>query len=420
MQKGNMTDFDLFVKRSLQDAEEEVSPRVWSGIESRLAAMEAQKAAAASRKNHSFGWGWPVAALAMAAVLAAVIILPGTKRNSNLINHNDTTLLTDASTGRQVTVSGQDGGEPVTVSEVPAASGQNSASGRQQLRPAGRVSAPVISEGQAKSQESSAPAQQKTLEPQAGKPAVQEPQAAEPAAQEPKTQHEVVTPAAGQPDEFARMAYEDQMSRKAPVRISALAGGNLGAGNSASSAPLYGVSAKNDYIPSEIQEQGESSYSIPFSVGVGVRFELTPRLSIGTGVDYSLLSRNFNGSLASASGAVTKGDIRHDMQYIGVPLNIYFNLLGSGSLRLFAFGTGEAEWALSSKYTLGDQRISYKVNGTQFSAGGGLGVEFRITDGFGIYAAPNARYYFNCGQPKSIRTEKPFLINFNAGLHFYF
>lgn len=419
MQKGNMTDFDLFVKRSLQDAEEEVSPRVWRGIESRLAAMEAQKAAAASRKNHSFGWGWPVAALAMAAVLAAVIILPGTKRNSNLINHNDTTLLTDASTARQVTVSGQDGGKSVTVSEAPATSGQISASGRQQLRQAGMVSVPVVSERQDEPQES-VTAQQKTVEPQAAKPAVQEPQAVEPATQEPKTQHEVVTPAAGQPDEFARMAYEDQMSRKAPVRISALAGGNLGAGNSASSAPLYGVSAKNDYIPGGIQEQGESSYSIPFSVGVGVRFELTPRLSVGTGVDYSLLSRNFNGSLATASGAVTKGDIRHDMQYIGVPLNIYFNLLGSGSLRLFAFGTGEAEWALSSKYTLGDQRISYKVNGTQFSAGGGLGVEFRITDGFGIYAAPNARYYFNCGQPKSIRTEKPFLINFNAGLHFYF
>lgn len=401
MQKGNMTDFDLFVKRSLQDAEEEVSPRVWSGIESRLAAMEAQKAVAASRKNHSFGWGWPVAALAMAAVLAAVIILPGTQRNSNLTNHNDTTLLSDASTVRQVTVSGQD----------PA--------GRQQFRPVSKVSVPGVSARQAEPQ-ASAPVEQK---PQASEPVAQEPQqpqAAEPAAQEPQAPQETVTPAAGQPDEFARMAFEDQMSRKAPVRISALAGGILGAGNSASSAPLYGVGSKNDYIPGDIREEGESSYSIPFSVGVGVRFGLTPRLSIGTGVDYSLLSRNFNGSLTGASGAVTKGNIRHNMQYIGVPLNVYFELLGGGSLRLFAFGTGEAEWPLSSKYAMGDETVSYKVYGTQFSAGGGLGVEFRITDGLGLYAAPNARYYFNCGQPKSIRTEKPLLVNFNAGLHFYF
>ena len=419
MQKGNMTEFDLFVKRSLQDAEEEVSPRVWSGIESRLAAMEAQKAAAASRKNHSFGWGWPVAALAMAAVLAAVIILPGTQRNSNLTNHNDTTLLSDASTVRQVTVSGQDGGESVTVSEAPAASGQNSVPLRQQLRPVSKVSVPGVSAQQPEPQ-ASAPVEQKQQAAEQIAQEPQQPQAAEPAAQEPQAPQEAVRPAVGQPDEFARMAFEDQMSRKAPVRISALAGGILGAGNSANAAPIYGVSAKNDYIPGDIREEGESSYSIPFSVGVGVRFGLTPRLSIGTGVDYSLLSRNFNGSLTGASGAVTKGNVRHNMQYIGVPLNVYFELLGGGSLRLFAFGTGEAEWPLSSKYTLGDETVSYQVRGTQLSAGGGLGVEFRITDGLGLYAAPNARYYFNCGQPKSIRTEKPLLINFNAGLHFYF
>ena len=416
MQKGNMTDFDLFVKRSLQDAEEEVSPRVWSGIESKLAAMEAQKAAAASRKNRSFGWGWPAAALAMAAVLAAVIILPGTKRNSNLTNHNDTSLLSDARTDRQVAVSGQDGGESPTaaaesgtVAGIPSAYRRSSSAGVKAAEPrVPQQAAPVAQE------------------PQEAAPAMQEPQAqqevapAAQVAQEPQKPQEAVQPALQQPDEFARMAFEDQMSRKAPVRISALAGGNLGAGNTASSAPLYGVSSKNDYIPGEIREEGESSYSIPFSVGVGVRFGLTPRLSVGTGVDYSLLSRNFNGSFTSASGSVSKGTIRHNMQYIGVPLNVYFELLGGGSLRVYAFGTGEAEWPLSSKYTLNGETASYKVYGTQFSAGGGLGVEFRITDGLGLYAAPNARYYFNCGQPKSIRTEKPLLVNFNAGLHFYF
>ena len=219
-----MTDFDLFVKRSLQDAEEEVSPRVWRGIESRLAAMEAQKAQAASRKNHSFGWGWPAAALAMAAVLAAVIILPGTKRNSNLTNHNDTTLLSDASTGRQVTVSGQDGGESVIaaaesgiVAEVPAAHRRSSAAGV-------KNQAVKVSEPQAPQQ--AAPVAEAAQEPQTEVQAA--PQEAAPAAQvaqEPQASHEAVRPAAGQPDEFARMAFEDQMSRKAPVRISALAGG---------------------------------------------------------------------------------------------------------------------------------------------------------------------------------------------------
>ncbi len=412
MQKGNMTEFDLFVKRSLQDAEEEVSPSVWDGIERRLDAMEAPKAAAASRKNHSFSWGWPAAALAMAAVLAAVIILPGTKSNSNLI-HN-TAPVAEAQSGAQTTVSGQ-----APDAEIPAAVAgllaQNTPSRSDEgISQAGKGRAASAQGGQGSINE--APA----AEPQTAENKEVEQQVASPAA-EPLPAKAGPREAEVLSDEFARMAFEDQMSRKGPVRISALAGGILGTGNSASSAPMYGVNSKNDYIPGEIHEEGESSYSIPFSVGAGVRFALTPRLSVGTGVDYSLVSRTFNGSFTSpVSGSTSKGSIRHNMQYIGVPVNVYYNLLGRGSLRLYAFGTGEAEWALSSKYSMAGETVSYQVRGTQLSAGGGLGVEFRIVDGFSLYVAPNARYYFNCGQPKSIRTERPLLINFNAGLMFNF
>ena len=44
-----------------------------------------------------------------------------------------------------------------------------------------------------------------------------------------------------------------------------------------------------------ISELGASSYGVPFSLGVGVRFPITRRLSIGTGLDYTLLTRSFTG-----------------------------------------------------------------------------------------------------------------------------
>jgi hypothetical protein len=65
-----MEDFDLFVKRSLQDAEMDVPPRVWKAIESKL------DAAAAPSKG--FRWAW--VAVAAAAALAAVIIIPSPKK----------------------------------------------------------------------------------------------------------------------------------------------------------------------------------------------------------------------------------------------------------------------------------------------------------------------------------------------------
>ena len=33
---------------------------------------------------------------------------------------------------------------------------------------------------------------------------------------------------------------------------------------------------------------------------------------------------------------------------------------------------------------------------------------------------PGANYYFNCNQPRSIRTERPLLLNFDVGLRFNF
>ncbi|HOE94244.1 MAG TPA: hypothetical protein PLU97_02465, partial [Candidatus Cryptobacteroides sp.] len=72
--KKHMEDFDLFVKRSLQDAEMDVPPRVWKAIESKLDA--------AAAPHRGFRWAW--VAVAAAAALAAAIIIPSTQNNSKL------------------------------------------------------------------------------------------------------------------------------------------------------------------------------------------------------------------------------------------------------------------------------------------------------------------------------------------------
>ena len=39
-------------------------------------------------------------------------------------------------------------------------------------------------------------------------------------------------------------------------------------------------------------------------------------------------------------------------------------------------------------------------------------------DSIGLYLDPSVRYYFHGNQPKSIRTDKPFMFNLDAGLRF--
>lgn len=170
--------------------------------------------------------------------------------------------------------------------------------------------------------------------------------------------------------------------------------------------------------PSGFTEQGASSYGIPFTVGIGARFHLTPRLSLGTGLDYSLLTRTFAGSYQDVSGSVS-----HTMHYLGIPVKLYYDIISSGKIDFYVYGGGEIEYCVSNQYRLfsnPDIVKSYPVSGPQFSAGGGLGVEFRLTRRVGLYFDPGVNYYFPGNQPKSIRTEKPFLLSFDAGVRFNF
>ena len=57
-----------------------------------------------------------------------------------------------------------------------------------------------------------------------------------------------------------------------------------------------------------------------------------------------------------------------------------------------------------------------KVDGVQTSVNLGIGVEFLLGKHLGLYIDPSLRYYFDCGQPKSIRTAQPLMMGFEMGL----
>ena len=62
--------------------------------------------------------------------------------------------------------------------------------------------------------------------------------------------------------------------------------------------------------------------------------------------------------------------------------------------------------------------LSRSVPGVQGSAALGLGVSFNLSDHISLYLDPSARYYFGEGQPKTIRTQQPFMFNLEFGLRF--
>ena len=138
-----------------------------------------------------------------------------------------------------------------------------------------------------------------------------------------------------------------------------------------------------------------------------------------------MLSSTFNGTYTEVNSDFIRSinsEIVHDVQYIGVPLNLYYNILNNRNLRFYVWGGGTAERGISNRFRIksdaGDIFYNESINGLQWSAAGGLGLEFLIGKHLGLYLDPSARYYFDCGQPSSIRTKHPFMLNYEVGLRF--
>ncbi len=168
----------------------------------------------------------------------------------------------------------------------------------------------------------------------------------------------------------------------------------------------------------------KSSYGIPLSFGVGVKFDISRRWSVGTGLNYTYLSRQFFGRYTKVADdgnieGVTSSDIRNQQHYIGIPVNVFYDVVTNDKISFYAYAGGSVEKCVTDSYSLLNTSIRHKekIDGVQLSANVGIGVEFMLGKYLGLYIDPSVRYYFeNRNQPKSIRTVQPLMLGFEIGL----
>lgn len=393
---------DEQLRNMLANAEVKVPRRVWRNISSRL-----DEAAPVSSP---YGWmKWAGAAFAVAAIVFGVFLLNPKSTENPIPTYSN---ISEAPVAQASPV--MDEPEP----DVLTAAGEQEA-------PAPSRRRSIVAQAAEPEAVEIVPA--KEWESENTQPAVEE----TPAQEVPKTVVKPRSPKRSAPfvDPFAAMAFEDRQAFK-PRAKALYAQGSIGGNDSDISfaANRARMSSGTAIEKTGIKELGESVYGIPFSVGIGVRFYVLPKLSFGTGLSYSLLSRTFDGQYqrVNGQGAVEfseKGSVHHMMHYIGIPVNAYYDIISGDKIRFYVYGGGEAEYCVSNKYTLYSATdIVYRspVNKLQWSVGAGLGVEFRLSGHLGLYLDPSVRYYFHCDQPKNVRTERPFMANFDAGLRFDF
>ena len=100
-----------------------------------------------------------------------------------------------------------------------------------------------------------------------------------------------------------------------------------------------------------------STYGIPLSFGAGVKIDFTDRWSLGVGLNYTLLTRRFYGSYTriNEQGSIEMNmqtDIRNSQNYVGIPVNAFYNIVNSRHLNFYTYAGGTVEKCVSDKYQL--------------------------------------------------------------------
>lgn len=178
-------------------------------------------------------------------------------------------------------------------------------------------------------------------------------------------------------------------------------------GISTASSSLYGFDGYEDnpfkYGPSEQPTQIEQHvhHRLPVRFGLSLRYRLTDRWSVESGLLYTHLSSDIT---TTVDGVTTVTEQR--LNYIGLPLNISYDLWKNRSFGLYVTTGGTIEKQL-------------EASPWQFSINGAVGAEYKLMDNFSLYAEPGLGYYFKDGSNKpTIYQDHPLNFNLSFGLRF--
>lgn len=249
-------------------------------------------------------------------------------------------------------------------------------------------------------------------------------------------------------DEYLKETPSEKARAKRSGGFSAgiVAGGAVGGNTSGSKPtamvmganPLAAGVTKTDWIDKdskasaivynqpEVQE--EYSHKIPVKVGLTVRYNITGRLGVETGLTYSVLSASVKiGNSETGKNWSTGSQTLH---YLGIPLNISFNILNSRYVNIYVTGGAMMEKSISGsiktdEYVDGKfaRTLTAKISpkGLQWSVNAAAGVQANILPQLGFFVEPGVSHHFKNGsRVRSIYTDKPTDFSLGFGLRYSF
>lgn len=420
--------FDLKIRSIMENGKEEVPDRVWDAVQQRLSALEYSSAERGKQQRRTVMSRliYAAAGVAAAAAIAAAVIFTGPSGSQQ----GPDTLADAGNSGQAMTQpAGQSGGtgdndimidvvpreESITGKDIDSISGQIAAIGLTAYvpEPMSESGMPGISAAADRTSAAGTTAGTRT----ATVPEVQETGSTH---EDQKTGTASGITEAAQDEWAATTGTEERQSRRPEISLTVY-GNALSNNSDGKSSRRPPIMQSPGVMKDCVVEDQAKSYGIPLSFGAGVKIAFTPRWALSAGINYTLLTRTLSGTYYDRDGSPNyDNSISNRQNYIGIPVNVYCNILSGDFVDFYAWAGGTVEKCVSDNYLVDVQNRelnwSKGSKGVQLSAGLGIGVEFILARRLGLYIDPSVRYYFESRQPKSIRTVQPLMFSFEAGL----
>lgn len=172
----------------------------------------------------------------------------------------------------------------------------------------------------------------------------------------------------------------------------------------------------------------EYSHKMPVKIGASIRYDFNRFLGIESGLTYSFLSSDLKTGKEGAVSGWSKGV--QSMHYLGIPLNLSFNIFSSryfnayvtagGLMEKCVRGSLKTDEYLDGKYH-GSSSTSLKQKGLQWSVNGAAGIQVNILPQLGLYMEPGVSHHFsNNSKVRTIYSDKPTDFSLSFGLRYTF
>lgn len=172
----------------------------------------------------------------------------------------------------------------------------------------------------------------------------------------------------------------------------------------------------------------EYSHKMPVKIGASIRYDFNKFLGIESGLTYSFLSSDLKTGEEGAMSSWSKGV--QSMHYLGIPLNLSFNIYSSryfnayvtvgGLMEKCVRGSLKTDEYLDGKYH-GSSSTTLKQKGLQWSVNGAAGIQVNILPQLGLYMEPGVSHHFsNNSKVRTIYSDKPTDFSLSFGLRYTF